>query len=113
METAQIQIPDTFVIVVKKMIPEVSDIKVYNYETIKVVDVTSFGYSERFKVGISLSLFPESKPKGGREYYTNTLNELFKMTYGSDMSFVQLFVNELIWLPQKSNRDKFYELFGL
>ena len=44
--------------------------------------------------------------------FQTALNDYFKMTY-SDIDYVTFHVQSFIFPPEKSNKDKFFELFGM
>jgi hypothetical protein len=43
--------------------------------------------------------------------YESRLNDYFKMTY-DDMDFITFRIESFIVPPEKTNQDKFFELFG-
>ena len=61
----------------------------------------------------SINLFfnENDVPKGGKDHYEGLFNDYFKMTYGSEMDFISFKVESLIVPPEKTNQDKFFELF--
>lgn len=107
----KIKLPETFCKVISKSFPELSDIKTVGYQEIKTLSSFSFEGIFRYQVGIELyfkEVRGDKKTKDGYEY---VINDLLKMSY-PDFDFVTFRVQSLIFPPEKTNRDKFFELFG-
>ena len=105
-------IPPDFEIVIKKMNPEITGIRMIRTEATKMIIPINFKAVDRFLVVIALQFGGgESYLKGNCEYYSDEINKLFTYTY-SDYDFVRFRVHEFDLPPVKTNYDKFVELFG-
>jgi len=105
-------IPPDFEIVIKKMNPEITGIRMIRTEATKMIIPINFKAVDRFLVVIALQFGGgESYLKGNCEYYSDEINKLFTYTY-SDYDFVRFHVHEFDLPPAKTNYDKFVELFG-
>jgi hypothetical protein len=105
-------IPPDFEIVIKKMNPEITGIRMIRTEATKILTHTFFDVVDKFLVVIALQFGGgNSHIKGHPEYYSDEINKLFKYTY-SDYDFVRFHVHEFDLPPEKTNYDKFVELFG-
>ena len=105
-------IPPDFEIVIKKMNPEITGIRMIRTEATKMIIPINFKAVDRFLVVIALQFGGGlSHVKGHPEYYSDEINKLFTYTY-SDYDFVRFHVHEFDLPPEKTNYDKFVELFG-
>jgi hypothetical protein len=106
-------IPPDFEIVIKKMNPEITGIRMIRTEATKLLSVKkNFEAVDRFLVVIALQFGGgQSHVKGHPEYYSDEINKLFTYTY-SEYNFVRFRVHEFDLPPEKTNYDKFVELFG-
>jgi hypothetical protein len=106
-------IPPDFEIVIKKMNPEITGIRMIRTEATKLLSVKkNFEAVDRFLVVIALQFGGgQSHVKGHPEYYSDEINKLFNYTY-SEYDFVRFHVHEFDLPPVKTNYDKFVELFG-
>ena len=111
MKMGDIELPDNFRKVIMKLHPEIADVVIDNYETQKKYNPMDFSPESFFEVNLSVYFNQDDIPKGPKEFYTNSFTDLFKMTYGGEMDFIYLKVLSLIVPPEKTNDDKFYELF--
>jgi len=50
--------------------------------------------------------------KKTKNEYGNVITDYFKMTY-SELDFVTFHVRSFIFPPEKSNEEKFFEVFGV
>ena len=65
------------------------------------------------KDGSSLYALRElATDKWRKKEYGDELNDYFKMTYDG-MDFVSFHVQSFIFPPEKTNEDKFFEVFGM
>ena len=106
-----IVIPSTFKGVVVKMCPEISDIVTIGYREQSMYDPMTFNPIYKYLVGIDLHFDNHNGMKKSKNEYGKELNDYFKMTY-SDMDYITFHVQSFIFPPEKSNKDKFFELFG-
>jgi hypothetical protein len=110
--TDDIELPENFKTVITKMHTEIKDVVANGYGTQKKYNLPSFDHISYFEVGVTIYFNQDDIPKGDKSFYAESLNTLFKMTYGSDMDFVSFKIVSLIVPPVKSNEEKFAELFG-
>ena len=104
-------IPPDFEIVIKKMNPEITGIRMIRTEVTKMKVRAKFEAVDKFLVVIALQFGGGlSHVKGHPEYYSDEINKLFTYTY-SDYDFVRFHVHEFDLPPEKTNYDKFVELF--
>lgn len=107
----KIKLPKTFLKVILKSFPEFRDVKSVGYREHAQYDPYDFNPIYRYLVGIDIYFNEpngDKKPKGD---YESLINDYFKMTY-HDMDYITFKVQSLIIPPEKTNRDKFFELFG-
>jgi hypothetical protein len=50
--------------------------------------------------------------KKSKNEYGKEIGDYFKMTYGSEFDFISFHVQSFIFPPEKTTKDKFFELFG-
>ena len=106
-----IVIPTTFKDVVVKMCPEILDIVSVGYREQTMYNPNNFDPVYKYLVGIDLYFDNHNGMKKSKNEYGKELNDYFKMTY-SDMDYITFHVQSFIFPPEKSNKDKFFELFG-
>jgi hypothetical protein len=107
----EIDIPETFKVVILKLCPEIIDVKSSGYRENVMYNAENFEPIKKYLVGIDLHFDERNGMKKSKTDYGNLFNEYFKMTY-SDLDFVTFHVRSFIFPPEKSNEDKFFELFG-
>lgn len=107
-----IVIPERFKEVVLKMCPEVKDIVSCGYRDNKVYDPQTFNPVYRYLVGVDLYFDETYGMKKSKKEYGDELTDYFKMTYDG-MDFVSFHVQSFIFPPEKTNEDKFFEVFGV
>lgn len=106
-------IPPDFEIVIKKMNPEITGIRMIRTEVTKMKVRAKFEAVDKFLVVIALQFGGgNSHIKGHPEYYSDEINKLFNYTY-SEYDFIRFRVDEFDLPPVKTNYDKFVELFGV
>jgi len=110
--TKPIVIPQIFKEVVLKMCPDIKDIVSVGYRDIKVYNPETFDPVFRYLVGVDLYFDEKSCMGKPKKEYNDELNDFFKMTYDG-MSFVSFHVRSYIFPPEKTNEDKFFEVFGV
>jgi hypothetical protein len=111
LENREIVIPDTFKSVVLRTRPEIRDIESAGFRTTSVYDPQTFEPIKKFLVGVNIFCHENILVLGDKTSYELMLNDYFKMTY-TGMDFVTFKVESLIIPPEKTNQDKFFELFG-
>jgi hypothetical protein len=107
-----IELPETFKKVIMKLHPEIKDVVALEYNVQKKYNPNDFNPVSYFMVNLSVYFNEDCIPKGEKSFYNESFNDLFKMTYGSDMDFVTFSVISMVVPPAKSNEMKFMELFG-
>jgi hypothetical protein len=105
------KIPDDFLIVISKMNPEISNVEIKNIDTIKTICSTTFNVDELIRINVNLHINREYQLKGNQSTYTETLNNLFRLTY-SKHDFISFNVVKFSYLNEKTNMEKFQELFS-
>jgi hypothetical protein len=104
------KIPETFLTVITKMNPEISNVEIEVFDVITLINPSTFNLDERIKVIVNLHMNKEHKLKGNRENYSEILNTLFIYTY-PDYHFISFKVKSLHLPQEKTNMEKFHELF--
>jgi hypothetical protein len=107
-----IELPSNFKTVVMKLHPEIGDLVAEYFETKQIYDPNTFNPVNHFQVAIRVFINENEIPKGNKDFYKNSLKDLFNMTYGSEMDFVTFVVSSIVIPPVKTNEEKFVELFG-
>jgi len=108
----EIFIPSTFKDVVVKMCPEILNIVSVGYREQTVYNPMNFEPLYKYLVGIDLYFDNHNGMKKSKYEYGKEIDDYFKMTYGSEMEFVSFHVQSFIFPPERTNKDKFFELFG-
>ena len=108
----KINIPETFKNVILKICPEIINVVSVGYKDTKVYSPITFEPISRYMVGVDLYFDEKNGMKKTKHEYGNLFNNYFKMTY-SDIDFVTFHVQSFIFPPEKSNEDKFFEIFGV
>lgn len=107
-----IELPLNFRTVVMKLHPEIKDVVADYFETKQIYDPNTFNPVNHFQVAVRIFINENEIPKGNKDFYKNSLKDLFNMTYGSEMDFVTFIVTSIVIPPVKTNEEKFVELFG-
>ena len=107
-----IELPLNFRTVVMKLHPEIGDLVAEYFETKQIYDPNTFNPVNHFQVAVRIFINENEIPKGNKDFYKNSLKDLFNMTYGSEMDFVTFIVTSIVIPPVKTNEEKFVELFG-
>ena len=107
----EIAIPPTFKEVIVKMRPEIADIVSVGYREQLAYDPANFSPRHLYLVGVDLYFENIGDVKLSKKEYGKEIMDYFKMTYGSDMEFISFHVQSLIFPPEKTNKEKFLELF--
>ncbi len=108
----QIGIPETFKNVILKICPEIINVVSVGYKDTKVYNPETFDLISKYLVGVDLYFDEKNGMKKTKHEYGNLFNDYFKMTY-CDLDFVTFHVQSFIFPPEKSNEDKFFEIFGV
>jgi hypothetical protein len=111
-DNKEIDVPEKLKDVVKKMCPEIKDIVSVGYREQSVYDPTTFNPIYKYLVGIDIYFDDYNGMKKSKDEYGKEFNDYLKMTYGSEMEFVSFHVQSFIFPPERTNKDKFFELFG-
>jgi hypothetical protein len=93
------------------MCPEIKDIVSVGYREQSVYDPTTFNPIYKYLVGIDIYFNNHNGMKKSKNEYGKEIDDYFKMTY-SDMDYITFHVQSFIFPPEKTNKDKFFELFG-
>jgi hypothetical protein len=107
-----IAIPERFKEVVLKMCPEIKNIVSNGYRDNKMYDPMTFNPVFNYLVGVDLYFDETYGMKKSKKEYGDELTDYFKMTYDG-MDFVSFHVQSFIFPPEKTNEDKFFEVFGI
>jgi hypothetical protein len=107
-----IALPERFKLVVLKMFPEIKDIVSIGYRETAMYCPTTFHPIKNFLVGVDLYFEETNGMKKSKKEYGEEFNTYFGMTF-SDINFVTFHVQSFIFPPEKSNEDKFFEVFGV
>jgi len=107
-----IVIPERFKEVVLKMCPEIKDIVSKGYRDTKMYDPNTFNPIYKYLVGVDLFFDETYGMKKSKKEYGDELNDYFRMTYDG-MDFITFHVQSFIFPPEKTNEDKFFEIFGV
>ena len=108
----EIDIPKTFKDVILKICPEIIDFKSAGYRETVMYNPETFEPIKKYLVGVDLYFDEKNGMKKSKNEYGNLFNDYFKMTY-NDLDFVTFHVRSFIFPPEKSNEDKFFEIFGV
>ena len=107
-----IELPETFKKVIMKLHTEIKDVVALEYNVQKKYNPNDFTPVSYFMVNLSVYFNEDNIPKGEKSFYNDSFNDLFKMTYGSEMDFITFSVISMVVPPVKTNEEKFVELFG-
>jgi hypothetical protein len=111
LDTNKIGIPETFKNVLLKLCPEIKNVVSVGYKDNSVYDPMTFNSIYKYMVGVDIYFDEHNGMKKSKNEYGKVFNDYFKMTY-SDIDFVTFHVQSFIFPSEKSNKDKFFELFG-
>jgi len=111
-DNKEIVIPERFKDVVIKMCPEIKDIVSVGYREQSVYDPMDFSPEYKYLVGVDVYFDDHNGMKKSKDEYGKEFNDYLKMTYGSEMEFVSFHVQSFIFPPKRTNKDKFFEMFG-
>jgi hypothetical protein len=107
----EIEIPESFNTVVLKLCPEIREIVTVGYKSTGMYNAITFEPIFKFLVGINIFFNENDAPQGDKTHYETLVNDYFKMTYGSEMDFITFKVESFTIPPEKTNEDRFFELF--
>ena len=111
-DNKEIFIPPMFKEVILKMCPEIVDIVPNGYREQSMYNPMDFSPVYNYLVGVDLYFNEYNGMKKSKDAYGKEFNDYFKMTY-SDMDFISFHVRSFIFPPERTNKDKFFELFGV
>jgi hypothetical protein len=108
-----IKLPEGFRTVILKMIPEISEIDIINFEVIThLLGGNIIDTEERFTIVLNLVIKDDEKILGGKHAYTESINTLFKYVH-SDINFVRFRVENISITKKQKNKEIFMSLFGV
>jgi hypothetical protein len=107
----EIEIPESFNTVVLKLCPEIREIVTVGYKSTGMYSAITFEPIFKFLVGINIFFNENDAPQGDKTHYETLVNDYFKMTYGGEMDFITFKVESFTIPPEKTNEDRFFELF--
>ena len=107
-----IALPERFKVVVLKMCPEITNIVSIGYRDTQVYNPETFEPIKKFLVAVDLYFDETNGMKKSKKEYGDELNDYFRVAF-SDMDFVTFHVQSFIFPPEKTNEDKFFEVFGV
>jgi hypothetical protein len=109
-KTKKFKIPDRFIKALNSLHPEIDKLVICDIDRVAIYNPETFQLTHRFELKVNIHIKNEDFVKGSSTYYTETLNETFKITY-VDMDFV-VFNVSLIVTPRLTNLELFYKVFG-
>jgi len=109
-KNVKFKIPDRFIKALNALHPEIEKLEICDVDRVGVYDPITFTPIYKFEVTVDVHIKDDGLVKGNRFYYTDILNEVFKITY-VDMEFVS-FKSSLIITPKLTNLQLFYKVFG-
>ena len=110
--TSFVTIPESLRVVVKKMMPEITLMGVARVEAYKKYNPANFDVIDEYIVKLRLTFDGGIRTlNGSNEYYGEEIDKLFHFTY-PDYDFVKFSVDEMDVRPEKTNYEKFIELFS-
>jgi hypothetical protein len=107
----EIEIPESFNTVVLKLCPEIREIVTVGYKSTVMYNAITLEPIFKFLVEINIFFNENDAPQGDKTHYKTLINDYFKMTYGSEMDFITFKVESFTIPPEKTNEDRFFELF--
>ena len=111
-DNKEIDVPEKLKDVVMKMCPEIVDVVSNGYREHMVYNPMNFEPVYTYLVGIDLYFDNHNGMKKSKNEYGKEIGDYFRMTYGSEMEFVSFHVQSFVFPPEKTNKEKFLELFG-
>ena len=110
--TSFVTIPESLRVVVNKMMPEITLMGVARVEAYKKYNPVNFDVIDEYIVKLRLTFDGGVRTlNGSNEYYGEEIDKLFHFTY-PDYEFVKFSVDEMDVRPEKTNYEKFMELFS-
>jgi len=110
--TSFVTIPESLRVVVNKMMPEITLMGVARVEAYKKYNPVNFDVIDEYIVKLRLTFDGGVRTlNGSNEYYGEEIDKLFHFTY-PDYEFVKFSVDEMDVRPEKTNYEKFIELFS-
>lgn len=108
----QYKIPEEFLTVITKMNPEIYWVEYADFITQKLINCSTFNTDELIRINVNLHMNREHNLKGTVNTYSDILNNLFKYTY-PDYNFISFQVSKFSYPLEKTNMQKFHELFSV
>ena len=106
------KIPDQFDIVVKKLYPEIKELKILDISTYTIPIIDYGVVHQNYKVSIDVFINQNFDVVPNTDDYNQKLNTTFKYTF-PDMDFVYFSVNKINIPPPITNKEKFRQLFDI
>jgi hypothetical protein len=107
----EIEIPKIFKDVVLKVYPEIQNIVSVGYKETTLYCAETFEPIKRYSVEVDLYFYDKYDMKKSKNQYDVVLNDYFKMTY-SNLDFIVFYVRSFKFPLEKTNEEKFFDLFG-
>jgi hypothetical protein len=110
--TSLLTIPESLRTVVMKTMTEITSMSVVRVEAFKAYHPVNFDTIDKYVVNIRLSFDGGSWTlSGNNDYYSDEITKLFYFIY-PDYDFIKISVDEMVVRPEKTNYEKFIELFA-
>ena len=104
-----LKIPEMFLKVIKKTIPEVDSVTVDSFTTYSSYSPLTFDETKNFKVNITLSFPWDSRVNGSLEHFSQVINTAFSMMY-TDKTNISFSVVKLD-IQKRDFEKEFFEFF--
>lgn len=104
-----LRIPEMFLKVIKKTIPEVDSVTVDSFATHSSYNPLNFDETKNFRVYITLSFPWDSRVNGSLEEFSQTINTAFSMMY-TDKTNISFSVVKLD-IQKRDFEKEFFEFF--
>ena len=106
-----LNIPDKFILVLNRIIPEIEKISVDSANIIMTPNYYEFGtFEEKFLVEMRTSIIINESPNIlSKEKYVDKINDLFRMTY-PQYDFVRIIINT-VQINKKNYLEEFLKEF--
>lgn len=111
-DSGKIQIPGTLKKMILKSNPEIKDIVDVSYEVRRFMDVSSecpYIPAKKYLVKISLKVAQPTMDCNG---YQEKINTFFSLAYPELNGDVKIMVSKLLFVPEKTTEERFFEIFG-
>ena len=106
-----LEIPERLKIVVLKLCPEIMDITPVGYTEHMSYCSDTYTPITLFQVDVDISFNECELPLKNKEEYGSLITDYLRMTY-TNTSFISIVVRSFILPKNKTNEEKFLDLFG-